>query len=198
MAGVPRRPRDGPRALLVAGPAGSGKSTLGAELARQLPASLLDQDVLTNPLVAVVQRLLGVGENLDDARLRELVRGPRYDVLLDAAGDQLRCGVHAVLVAPFTAEAAHEDRWEQVSRRLLTAGATEVHLVWLDVAPLELRRRLRARGAARDRARTEDPEALRSWLDDLRPPAVAAVRVTADDPVDAQARTVLAAILSSS
>ena len=139
------------RALLVAGPAASGKSSLGRVLARRLHGAVLDQDVLTNPLVAVVASLVGAGDDLDHPRLRELVRDARYDCLLDSAGLQLRCGTPAVLVAPFTSETRDPERWEAVERRLRASGATAVHLVWLEASAQLLERRLRLRAAPRDR-----------------------------------------------
>ncbi|UJH69993.1 AAA family ATPase [Ornithinimicrobium sp. INDO-MA30-4] len=38
-----------PWVILVTGPPGSGKSSVGAALARHLGAALLDQDSMTNP-----------------------------------------------------------------------------------------------------------------------------------------------------
>jgi len=53
------------RALLVTGPAGTGKSTLAAAVAGRVGATLVDQDVLTNPPVAMVAKLLGAGRRSD-------------------------------------------------------------------------------------------------------------------------------------
>lgn len=179
------------RAVLVAGPAGSGKSTLGSVLARRLRAPLLDQDVLTNPLVDVVAGLVGAGDDLDHPRLRALVREARYVTLLDAAAAQLACGSDVVLVAPFTAEAAVPDRWDRLESGLLAAGASGVHLVWLEADPAQLEQRLRARDALRDRARTADPAAMRRFLAGIRRPAVPGQLMDAGWTADRQADAVL-------
>lgn len=178
-------------AVLVAGPAGSGKSTLGSVLARRLGAPLLDQDVLTNPLVAVVAGLVGAGDDLDHPRLSALVREARYVTLLDAAAAQLACGSDVVVVAPFTAEAADPDRWERLDGGLRAAGASGVHLVWLDAGPALLERRLRTRDALRDRARTADPAAMRQYLAAIRRPAVPALLMDAGWTAERQAGAVL-------
>lgn len=182
------------RALLVAGPPASGKSTLGRTLARRLPGALLDQDVLTGPLVAVVAGLVDAGDDLDHPRLRELVRDARYDCLLDAAALQLRCGLHAVLVAPFTAETQDPERWQAVERRLRASGASAVHLVWLEAPAQLLERRLRLRAAPRDRPRLADPVARQAWLSGIRPPVVPAVTVDASLTRARQADAVAAAL----
>ena len=182
------------RALLVAGPPASGKSNLGRTLARRLHGVLLDEDVLTNPLVAVVAGLVDAGDDLDHPRLRELVRDARYECLLDSAELQLRCGGHAVLVAPFTAETRDPDRWAAVQARLRGAGASAVHLVWLQASTELLERRLRLRAAPRDRARLADPRQLQSWLGGIRPPVIPAVTIDAALPRALQAEAVMGAL----
>ncbi len=103
------------RALLVTGPAGSGKSTLAAAVAGRVGAALLDQDVLTNPLVAIVADLLGAGDDIDHPRLRALVRDVRYAVLLDVAEAPLALGLDVVMVAPFTAEVSSTQAWARAN-----------------------------------------------------------------------------------
>ena len=95
-----------PVALIVAGPAGSGKSTLGREVARLLGAAMLDQDVLTQPLTALIAEMTDAGDDLDHPTLTGGVRRARYDTVLDTAADNLRIGLSVVLVAPFTRELA--------------------------------------------------------------------------------------------
>jgi predicted kinase len=182
------------RALLVAGPPGSGKSNLGRALARRLHLAVLDQDVLTNPLVAVVAGLVDAGDDLDHPRLRELVRDARYECLIDSAELQLRCGTHAILVAPFTAETQDRERWRALERRLRACGASAVSLVWLEAPAQLLEHRLRVRSASRDRARLADPQLCQAWLRGFRPPVVPAVKVDASLTRARQVDVVLAAL----
>jgi predicted kinase len=182
------------RAICVAGPAGSGKTTLGVALARSTGAAVVDLDVLTNPLLAVVAELVGAGEDLDHPSLRGPVREARYGCLVDTAAAQLELGLDVVLVAPFTAESAETARWQVLTSRLARAGADRVHLVWLDLPATQREARLRARAAPRDAARLADPAALARWVEQARPPQVAALRVDASTPVDLQVETVLRAL----
>lgn len=182
------------RALLVAGPPGSGKSTLGRVLARRLQGALLDQDVLTGPLMAVVAGLVVAGDDLDHPRLLGPVREARYECLLDSAALQLGCGTDAVLVAPFTTEVHDPVRWLAVEGRLRASGASAVDLVWLEASAELLERRLRMRAAPRDQARLADAQQLQGWLGGLRPPAVPAVVVDASLTGARQAAGVIAAL----
>ena len=132
-------------ALVVAGPAASGKSTLGRELARRTGAVLLDLDTLTNPLLDGLQ--VGSPGHWNGPDLRSVVRPARYAVLLAVAREQADLGHDLVLVAPFTAELAGGPEWELLRAAVAPA---EPSVVWLQVPPEVLAARMRERGEARD------------------------------------------------
>jgi len=135
--------------FVVAGPAGSGKSTLGRALAGVTGAVVLDQDIATNPLMAQLAVLVGAGDDLDHPALRGPVRQARYQCLVDVAVDNGRLGRDVVMIAPFTAECADQQAWLQLTRQLAPA---QVCLIWVTVPPeVALARRIR-RNLARDAA----------------------------------------------
>lgn len=132
---------------VVAGPAGSGKSTLGRALAGVTGAVVLDQDIATNPLMAQLALLVGAGDDLDHPALRGPVRQARYQCLIDVAVDNGRLGRDVVMIAPFTAECTDRQAWLELSRQLAPA---HVRLIWVTVPPeVALSRRVR-RNLARD------------------------------------------------
>ncbi len=181
-----------PAAVVVSGAPASGKSVLGAAVARVLPAALLDQDVVTGPLTAVVARLLGAGGDLADARVARSARQARYDTLADVAVCNLRLGVSVVLVAPFTRERSDPGAWAEL-RDVLAAAGGAPHLIWLRCPGPEVLRRMRARAAARDRATLADPQAFLSGPG-LLPPVVAHVAVDATSSLQRQTAAVLASL----
>jgi predicted kinase len=147
--------REPVRAYVVAGAPAAGKSLLGAAIARRVRAALLDRDVLTGPLTDVVARLVGAPPgDLDDPRVRAATRTATYDALVATAAGCLAAGVPAVLVAPFTAERADPAAWARLVSRLGAPGGAV--LVWATCPPDELRRRMAARGAARDLRKLAD------------------------------------------
>jgi predicted kinase len=178
--------------VLITGAPGTGKSTVGRLLAGRLQAALLDQDVATNPLVDVVQRLIGV-DDLDDDRLGNLTRAARYEVLAALAVDNLSAGVPVVLVAPYTTERARPQAWTDLRSRLVAAGGVPL-LVWLSLEPAEIARRLRARGAVRDQAKLVDQDAYVERLTRLTAPAVPHLPVPADLPPDQLLSRIIAAL----
>lgn len=174
---VPRRPP----VVLVTGAPATGKSTLAAALARQLSGALIDQDVATGALVEVIGSLLDV-RDLDDPRLATLTRDARYETIIQLAEDNLRCGVAVVLVAPFTTERRQLGAWQDLERRLATAGGVPT-LVWLQLEPGHIITRMRTRAALRDVDKLRDESGLLARLD-LDPPVGPHLRLDATAPTE--------------
>jgi predicted kinase len=137
--------------VVITGAPATGKSTLGRRVARRLHAALIDQDVATQPLVEVIQRLVG-SNDLDDEQLARETRDARYEAIAALAVDNLSAGIPVVLIAPYTSERADEQSWTDLAVRFVRAGGTPL-LVWLSLEPTRILGRLQARGAVRDRAK---------------------------------------------
>jgi len=134
--------------FVVAGPAGSGKTTLGRALAAATGAVVLDQDLATNPLLAQLAVLVGAGDDLDAPSLRGPVRQARYQCLLDLAADNSGLGRDVVMIAPFTVECSDAGAWAELAARFVPAA---VRLIWVSVPPdVALARRVE-RNLPRDR-----------------------------------------------
>jgi predicted kinase len=182
-------PRERAAAIVVAGAPAAGKSLLGAALARRLHAALLDQDVLTGPLTAVVASVLGAAPgDLDDPRVRVATRDATYRALTETARGCLAAGVPTVLVAPFTAERSDPLAWTALVRRLAAPGG--VRLVWATCPPDELIRRMKARDAARDRRKLADIDAFLASAT-VAAPTVRHLTVDTSAPLDDQLVVVL-------
>lgn len=178
---VPARrqsPHDRPVAIFVGGPPASGKTTLARRLAAALPAALVDLDVATGPLTALVLDLIGA-DDLDEPQAARLTRGPRYETVLGLAEDTLAAGLPVVVVAPLSAERGAA-AWSRVTSRL--APVADVRLVWLVLDRQELEVRLRSRGAARDVRKLQDPHAYLAGLD-ASPPTAPHLPLEARRPV---------------
>jgi sugar-phosphatase len=135
------------RIVVVAGPAGAGKSTLGRALAIEMRAALLDLDDVTNPILDAVWP--GPG-HWNDPEHRTVVRPARYSVLRAAAAAQVASGVDVVLVAPFTAELAGGDEWAALTAAVAPA---EPFVVWIDAPADVLTARIHERADVRDSGR---------------------------------------------
>jgi predicted kinase len=178
-----------PAAILVAGPPASGKSTVGAALAKTLGATFIDQDVATAQLLSIIESLVNV-DDLDDPQLAALTRTARYETVTRLAEDNLRLGNTVLLVAPFTAERKNLPAWQELCHRLRRAGGGAVAMVWLYLSREELLQRLRVRGADRDAAKLRSEQRFIEQLE-LGPPVGPHIPVHAVGSVDAIVHSII-------
>jgi len=173
---------------LIAGPAGSGKTTLGLALADALGVPSLDLDDVT---LGLVQQFLGDNPQHDEPSALGMLREARYALLAASAAERIEADpdVTLVLIAPFTTEKSSEAGWQAWASRL---GVPEsaLHLVWLDLPPKVRLERMAERGATRD-ATVLANAGGGTPLPDPALPVVPHVSVDARLPVADQVRTVL-------
>jgi predicted kinase len=178
-----------PAALLITGAPASGKSMVGASLARTLGAALIDLDIATEPLLSVIGSLVEV-DDIDDPRLATLTRADRYETITRLAEDNLRIGNTVLLVAPFTEERKNLHAWDALVDRLHRAAGGAVTMIWLYLSREELLRRMRARGAERDKAKLNKEQRFLDQLD-LGPPVGPHIRIHAVGPVEEIVRSIV-------
>lgn len=167
--------------VVVAGTAGSGKSTLGRALASALRAPLVDLDSVTTPLLdALPADVLG-GHWLTSPHAAA-IRAGRYAALRATAADALSTAGRVVVVAPFTAELAGGAEWQQLRDALAPA---EPHVVHVDGDPVVLASRRSSRGASRDAYRPDTAPVL---------PAIPVIAVDAELSTAQQLARVLPAL----
>ena len=138
-------------AVVVAGTAGSGKSTLGRALAIALRAPLIDLDSVTTPLLDALPEGALDGHWLTSPHA-PAIRAGRYAALRATAADALSTAGRVVVVAPFTTELTGGPEWDAL-REALTPS--EPHVVHVDGDPAVLASRRSSRGAARDAHRPD-------------------------------------------
>jgi predicted kinase len=147
------------RAVVIAGPPASGKTTLGAALARALHHAFIDLDIVTGTMTRAALALAGADETALDGELGARLRDARYGALLDTAAANLGLGLGVVLTGPFTRERTDPARWDALRDRLSCPDAT---LICLELDEEMRRRRMEARGAPRDRVKLRAPACERS------------------------------------
>ncbi|HEY3772061.1 MAG TPA: AAA family ATPase [Solirubrobacteraceae bacterium] len=143
-------------AVVVAGPPASGKTTLGAALARVLHHAFIDLDIVTGTMTRAALALAAADETALDGEIGAQLRDARYGALLETAAAQIGVGLGVVLSGPFTRERTDPACWDALRERLDCPDAT---LICLELDEPARRERMRARGAVRDREKMAAPVA---------------------------------------
>jgi predicted kinase len=175
-----KREQARPCLVLMAGGAGVGKTRLARQLVRRVPTGLLlDKDRLLGAWVDWVLQASGEGIDRDGAFYWREVRPLEYATLEAAAYDHLALGKVVVIDAPLRPE-LQDPVWVARVRGECEARGARLVAVWVTVATETARRRMTARGEARDHWK------LANWEEFLRrqpydPPAGASLVLTNED-----------------
>ncbi|MDX6744989.1 AAA family ATPase [Actinocorallia sp. A-T 12471] len=136
--------------VLIGGYAGSGKSELAGFLSAVSGWAILDKDSLTRRLVERLLVSLG-GDQHDrhtDLYLSE-IRPLEYKCLMDAAFDNLDCGISAILSAPFVTE-YNDEAWMSRLTNRCEANGIDVIPVWVRCDEDSMREHIDFRDSPRD------------------------------------------------
>lgn len=141
-----------PKLFFVIGPAGSGKSTVSAQIARRTHAAYLDKDSVATFFTEALLTLAGTDpqERDNNEFYQATVMDLEYRTLLRLAGDNLRMGNSVVLDAPFVRYFPRADYLENAVRDFDWPADTEIVVVHVTVDGSRVKDRVVDRGYERD------------------------------------------------
>ena len=155
-----------PKAIIVCGTPGSGKTTHAKQLAAIGNATVLDIDTVTERLVRI--GLVESGHSPDDRDseyFKRTYREPIYEALFDITRENLPYH-DVVIVGPFTKEIQDPGWLAKLSSKL--GSPVEVHYV--QCSPEVRRERIADRGDTRDLAKLENWDRYIKYYGDEHPP----------------------------
>jgi predicted kinase len=145
--------------ILIAGPAGAGKTTIGKHLSTLLQNCIyIDKDTITEPLTNKLLIEHGSSDQDRESQFyKEQIRGIEYLILMNQAFENLYLNKNVVCTAPFRLE-FNDKKWiEDVS---IKANKTNAELIniWVYADKATIYERMVKRGLTRDLGKINDWE----------------------------------------
>ena len=160
-----------PKLVIVAGCAGSGKTTISKELARKTHYTMLDKDPMTRRFTDFILCREGSfeGDRESDFYCNNL-RDIEYEILFETAKENLELGNSVILSSPFIAIIQNYDMWKEsgwIKDDFIEKYDVEIKFIWMkhDI-DLEYER-ISKRSAKRDKNKLDNWEEYKRSLDNI-------------------------------
>ncbi|MEG8183936.1 GntR family transcriptional regulator [Nocardia terpenica] len=184
-----------PRAVIVGGYAGSGKTEFGRILARETGWAMIDKDTITRSVVDAALVELGSSmQDRDSDIYLNAIRPAEYECLESAMLENIECGTSVICTAPYLREFKQRSWFERTSATLSTLGA-DTSVIWIACDADSMYSYVKRRGAIRDTWKLGhwDEYLARDVTESFRPPWPHTVVVNNRDsePLQVQAKAFL-------
>src|SRR5690625_560868 len=145
--------------IYFVGVAGTGKTTVAAKVARDIPCAFLDRDTVGGRFVERFLESQGLDpEDRDSDYYKENLRDLEYDTTKDICIENLRMGQNVFMISPFTSELKNKNYLEKLlkkARRSKKEVDVKVTVVALNDIE-EQRKRIERRGPVRENWKLEN------------------------------------------
>ncbi|GAA5415875.1 hypothetical protein Pryu01_00907 [Paraliobacillus ryukyuensis] len=147
------------RLVFFVGVAGTGKTTVAKEIAKQIPCAFLDRDTVGGRFVERFLEKEGLDKNdRDSAFYKDNLRDLEYDTTTDICMENLAAGQNVFMISPFTAELKNPQWIENVLNQSgKTKQEVDVKVIAVTLEDIKTQReRIEERGTIRDTWKLEN------------------------------------------
>lgn len=138
--------------VIITGCAGSGKSSLGEKIARELKWTYIDKDTVTRGFTDFI--LVEKGESSADRESDlycRFIRPIEYQITFKVCEENLRLGNPVILTIPFIAQITDYSKWTNMVKDFgMDLEVINVKFIWINHNEGGEFARITRRGAARD------------------------------------------------
>jgi len=155
-----------PTLYLIAGYAGTGKSTLGRKLAKRLNCVLIDKDTASELFVDYIQEQGGFEKGRESEEYVWNIKPLEYRTMFKLAAQNLAIGNSVVAVAPAIDILQSHEYWKKYSR-FWGVGEYELKVIWMKHDLIRERRNIFERNSPRDANKIKNwdayAEGVKEW-----------------------------------
>ena len=146
-----RPEENSPYLIIIAGCAGSGKTTVGKELAKQLGFSYVDKDTVTRDYTDFILTRSGSFEGDRESDLyKEQILPIEYHVTFKVCREILENGSSVVLTIPFIGQIRDMSKWLSIKEKARISDDVIVKFIWIKHDINTEKKNILKRGASRD------------------------------------------------
>nr|WP_202511969.1 AAA family ATPase [Streptomyces sp. SID3343] len=156
---------------MVGGYAGSGKSELARFLGTLTAWPILDKDSITRPMVEQLLTALGADPyDRHSSLYAERVKPHEYRCLMEAAWDNLDCGISVILDAPFVSQFSDPAWMRRIFNKCRAKRVTPL-IIWVECDPDSMYEYVQFRDAPRDAWKLQNWDVYAAGVDPQMRPA---------------------------
>lgn len=153
--------------IIVTGCAGSGKTTIGKELAKQLGYAFIDKDTVVNEFTdfALIKFESSISRESDF--YKNELRPIEYKTTFDVCKEILDCNCGVVLVIPFIAQIQDYSKWLEIKNA--SNIDAKVKFIWIKHNINNERQHIIKRNEVRDKYKLEHWDEYAKSIENIRP-----------------------------
>ncbi len=156
--------------IVITGCAGSGKTTMGKELARQLGYAYIDKDTVTRDFTDYI--LVKSGSSRGD-RESDLYRNDilpiEYKITFKLCREILSCGSNVVLTIPFIGQIKDWSKWLGIKNQAKIEDSIDVRFIWIKHDIDKEKKNIKKRNASRDEYKLSHWDEYAVSIDGIEP-----------------------------
>lgn len=161
--------KENTRLIIITGCAGSGKTTIGKELARDLGYTYIDKDTVTRDFTDFVLERSGSSKGDRESNLyREELLPIEYKTTFKLCREILDNGCNVIVTIPFISQIRDYSKWEEI-RAEAKIKSHEVRFVWIEHNLETEHENIKKRGAERDNYKLAHWENYSAGIEGIAP-----------------------------